>query len=493
MKLAKLSALATIIVITLSLVSGDEAQGQGILRRLQSRVQARRTLPPPPPAAQPGQTNPANGGAAASGPSPTVAPTPAPAAPSLSANGPRSQYAPLGSRDGRPDPRAAGNERAPQRRPQASPQRPNGPSNDENPSGGSYGGSILEFGFDEPEESEDAESNPRPSAARPTLGIDVSERRGLDGLQVSGFRPESRAAEYGLRRGDVILAMNDVPVRQIRDAADLLANTRLGESVSVRIRRGPRDATLNIPVVARVVSAAKPPIEDSSTGITPQVSREMAASPNIRSAQPGGPIGVADLGIEPDTATKSRARGVPIASVVPASPAALAGIQAGDRLVSIDGRLLINLDTLGRELGRFPSGKEVSTRVVRNGKLLQNRVTLLPQSQWPDESQVADTSSSSSEGSVLGGLGSALGGWFGGKSSAKTEDSQTAPTAATKSKPADVDEMALGDEWDPGVDGDPQSLESLAPPAEPTGAVEAKIERLERELRALKAKAASGS
>jgi len=65
-----------------------------------------------------------------------------------------------------------------------------------------------------------------------------------------------------------------------------------------------------------------------------------------------------------------RAAGVAVLQVVEGSPAARAGLRAGDIIVSLDGVPLRSPTDLQRLLSRAPVGSTVTLGVVRQGKLL---------------------------------------------------------------------------------------------------------------------------
>jgi S1-C subfamily serine protease len=68
--------------------------------------------------------------------------------------------------------------------------------------------------------------------------------------------------------------------------------------------------------------------------------------------------------------------GVQVLHVEPGKPAAKAGLQPGDVLVSVDGRLVRNVDEVHRLLDEDSIGRALATRVVRGEKLLD--LSLVP-------------------------------------------------------------------------------------------------------------------
>ena len=68
--------------------------------------------------------------------------------------------------------------------------------------------------------------------------------------------------------------------------------------------------------------------------------------------------------------------GVRVTSVVPGSPAEKAGVQAGDVLVSVDGKAIANLQGYSDVLRTLSPGQTVRAIVQRAGKELNLSVTL---------------------------------------------------------------------------------------------------------------------
>jgi serine protease Do len=70
--------------------------------------------------------------------------------------------------------------------------------------------------------------------------------------------------------------------------------------------------------------------------------------------------------------------GLVITSVTPSSPAAEAGFQVGDRIVALDGRPTVELESLARAVEAAPIGQEFRITVERGGKRLDLTVKSRP-------------------------------------------------------------------------------------------------------------------
>lgn len=97
----------------------------------------------------------------------------------------------------------------------------------------------------------------------PTPGIGIvavseqdATRLGVEGIPILRTLPNSSAARAGLRGvdtrnntlGDVIVSVNDKPVRRLSDLTNELDEIGVGHDVKVKIVRGDRSATINVAV-----------------------------------------------------------------------------------------------------------------------------------------------------------------------------------------------------------------------------------------------------
>jgi len=69
-----------------------------------------------------------------------------------------------------------------------------------------------------------------------SLGIEGSDRP--DGVEIERALPGGAARAAGVRRGDVLVAIDDMPIRSGRELVLTVASRRVGERVLLRLRRG---------------------------------------------------------------------------------------------------------------------------------------------------------------------------------------------------------------------------------------------------------------
>jgi len=64
-------------------------------------------------------------------------------------------------------------------------------------------------------------------------------------------------------------------------------------------------------------------------------------------------------------------RAVEIVEVAPGGPAQAAGLQTGDLIVAINGRVITGVDDLHRMLSGFPTSRQLLLSVVRDNRLVE--------------------------------------------------------------------------------------------------------------------------
>ncbi len=216
-----------------------------------------------------------------------------------------------------------------------------------------------------------------PPSARPTpdgrggyLGV-YPDTDG-DGVFVQGVLAGSPAERAGLRVGDRILAIGVDAIHTYDDLVATLAQSRPGERVTLRVRRDGEVERVRV----QLGSAPEPselepvePIESSEPG-------EPAPEPFRPRAAGGAYVGVT---------LESNDDGVAIASVLDDTPAARAGLEAGDRIVRVGDTDVESVADLGRALARRSPGERVVVVVERGDGTRRVEVTLgsLPGAQPP--------------------------------------------------------------------------------------------------------------
>jgi membrane-associated protease RseP (regulator of RpoE activity) len=117
----------------------------------------------------------------------------------------------------------------------------------------------------------------------------------------------------------------------------------------------------------RAEPLTNPPSPTAAGSTTPSATARPAAPASAGARR-------VSFGTVPDFAFEGP--GVRVTSVVPGSPAEKAGVQAGDVLVSVDGKAIANLQGYSDVLRTLSPGQTVRALVQRAGKELSMSVTL---------------------------------------------------------------------------------------------------------------------
>jgi len=86
---------------------------------------------------------------------------------------------------------------------------------------------------------------------RVSLGIVPDYAAGADGVQVAEVRAQTPAARAGLRAGDIITGLNDMPVHNLRGYTQVLKELAPGDAVNILFMRGAREHRVTARVAER--------------------------------------------------------------------------------------------------------------------------------------------------------------------------------------------------------------------------------------------------
>ncbi|MFG0327149.1 MAG: trypsin-like peptidase domain-containing protein [Phycisphaerales bacterium JB037] len=179
------------------------------------------------------------------------------------------------------------------------------------------------------------------------------QRYGLEqtgGVYVGRIVEQSPAYEAGLLVGDIITRVDGKPVRDANRLRQMIALAGPGQALPLEVVRN--DETI------RVTAA----LTDAASGIAASIggtgSRELGVIVEALDAQ-----WLERLGYRADAPVE----GVVVLQVLTDSPAATAGIEPGDVLVSIDGRSVVDEDSFLQAAEGTDFRNEVEVRLIRKG------------------------------------------------------------------------------------------------------------------------------
>ncbi len=255
--------------------------------------------------------------------------------------------------------------------------------------------------------AQSAQSNERPrtrvwlDGRGAQIGVSVEDVE--NGVRIEDVDTESPASKAGLRVGDVVVEVDGERVRSARQFSRLIQESPEGKSVSLGVMRDGKRQTLQVTPesgrftfdvdtdrIGREVERSMRDLEPRLRELEPRLReleprlREFRMNPPFdfrwdglpRITSPRARLGVQLNEMTPELAEYFGAKGggVLIARVTPDSPAAKAGLKAGDVITSIDGDRISDTDDLVDEL-RDKDG-EVTIGIVRDKSETNVKATL---------------------------------------------------------------------------------------------------------------------
>ncbi len=188
----------------------------------------------------------------------------------------------------------------------------------------------------------------------------TAEIFGMDrprGALVGQVSPGSPAEDAGIRQGDVILSINDAPVKDVEDLQLKVVDYAPGTRVDLRILREGDERTITVKLGELESEATDRP--------------GSGESPGVRSDR------TADLGLSLEELTRAVRReldipagveGLLVTEVNPAKPAGRAGLQRGDIITKVGGQEVLSLRSFETAIRDARPGKPVLF-LVRRGDM----------------------------------------------------------------------------------------------------------------------------
>lgn len=206
---------------------------------------------------------------------------------------------------------------------------------------------------------------PAQAKGRGWLGINQIDNNGR-GIGVGGMAAGGPVEQAGLQVGDRIVAIDG---QEVNGAGELMAfldeKSKPGQVVVLDIARGDqrisKKVTLGTPPAANTAAMALPAVP---------VPAEPAPPAPLVVPPPADQRGWLGLNLEGSD------EGIRIASVVPDRAAAQAGLAADDRIVSLDGKDVADMEALQAFMARTKPGQVIAVGIVRGEQQLTRKVTL---------------------------------------------------------------------------------------------------------------------
>jgi serine protease Do len=179
---------------------------------------------------------------------------------------------------------------------------------------------------------------------------EAEDRGNTRGALISNVEKDSPAAKAGLRAGDVVTEVDGRAVTNPRDLARAVADQRPGSKSALKVWRDGETRTVSVEIGT-------------------QPGAQVAGRPGTEAEQPR--IGVALAPITPEARRSLNlaedAKGAIVAQVVPDSPAAKAGLRAGDVIVGVGTTETADAEATVKAIRDAASNDAVALQVLRNG------------------------------------------------------------------------------------------------------------------------------
>jgi serine protease Do len=186
---------------------------------------------------------------------------------------------------------------------------------------------------------------------------EVAEANGLDrpeGVQIQEVLEDGPAERAGLRRGDVIVAMDGAPTARVSSFRNRVSLSEPGQHVEFDVLRdgAPRTVTAEL------------------GELTPEMLAELRNAPRpLPGDRTPGELGFALSDLTPRLRARydvdDRTEGVLVAHIDPGSAAENAGLEPGDVIGSVNRRRVRSVDEFEEAVERMPDDRALALRVKR--------------------------------------------------------------------------------------------------------------------------------
>jgi S1-C subfamily serine protease len=161
------------------------------------------------------------------------------------------------------------------------------------------------------------------------------------GLVIVSVDPSGPAATAGVKRGDILLEVDGQKTDRARDLLRMIGSFQPDDQIKVRVLHGDSERTLDLTVGER---NGQPYL-----GLQPYFGGTGMVTPDVNSE-----------------AAKVVAPGALITEVVPDSPAADAGLEAGNVITAVDGKTIDETTDLATAIGQYKPGDKITLEVAKS-------------------------------------------------------------------------------------------------------------------------------
>jgi S1-C subfamily serine protease len=216
-----------------------------------------------------------------------------------------------------------------------------------------------------------------------SIGVTVTDQSGDSaGVLIESVQEGTPATRAGLQKGDVVLEFDGERTRSARQFTRLVRETPPGRSVRMTVMRGGSKRTLDITPEPRnsVTLQRFPQITGDALRVFPRdfnFNFDAQGFFNEGFFASGRRLGVAVSPLSDQLATYFGVKeGVLVSEVIENTPAASAGLKAGDVITAANGRGVQSTQDLTREVRDTQPGSTIELKVTRDRKELTLKATM---------------------------------------------------------------------------------------------------------------------
>ena len=214
-----------------------------------------------------------------------------------------------------------------------------------------------------------------------SIGVTVRDQSGDAGVLIEDVREGTPATRAGLQKGDVIVEFDGERTRSARQFTRLVRETAPGKPVKMTVLRDGSKRTLDITPETRdsVTLQQFPRVTGDAFRF---FDRDFNLSVDGRFLGEGLWLSPRRLGVSVTPLSDQLATyfgvkdGVLVSEVLENTPAASAGLKAGDVITSANGRSVQSATDLSREVRDTQPGSTMELRVTRDRKETTMKVTM---------------------------------------------------------------------------------------------------------------------
>ncbi|MGA9755033.1 MAG: DegQ family serine endoprotease [Desulfobaccales bacterium] len=179
------------------------------------------------------------------------------------------------------------------------------------------------------------------------------------GALVAEVNPGTPAEKAGIQRGDIIIEYNDHPIHEMNELPRQVAETPPGTKSTIKVLRQGKEKTLSLTIV--------------------ELTDERQAQAGEKQEADKAPLGLEVQNLNPNLASQFRLRdnkGVVVIQVAPGSPAADAGLRAGDLILEVDGVAVSTVKEYRETIAKVKKESVARFLIKRAGRTLYQTVEI---------------------------------------------------------------------------------------------------------------------